>query len=241
MTYQDIINGAVQELNTYAPGDPIATDDQTSLLYLLNELLDYWNVKREAVWSEIFTAFTLVPALSPHTIGPSASTPTFTMAVRPVTLDGCDLILDTTTPNVFTPIEVINWPAYKAIPTPGISTAIPLQVYYQKDWPLGKLFFYPIPDFNYGVRLATRTLIDQVTATTPLDLPPGYRRALRLTFAEYIATTFGRQIPDATATQARAARADIFDANTIPLSLNLHDGQGSGPNVSTFNWLSRSF
>ncbi len=240
MTYQDIINGAVQELNSYAPGDPIDTSDQTTLLYLLNELLDYWNVKREAVWSEIFTSFTLTPNLSPHTIGPSGAT--WAMAVRPVTLDGCYLILDDTSPDVFTKIDIIDWMTYQRLSVPGISTAIPTAVYYEPDWPLGSLFFYPIPDYNYGVRLATRTLLAQVAANTTLDLPPGYRRALRLTFAEYIATTFGRAIPEATATQARAARADIFYANVIVPSLNLHDGQGQAPaNISDFNWLSRTF
>lgn len=233
-----LVGDAWAELNVFQPGQLIPAPQATFALRWLNRIINQWNAKREAVYCELFTSFTLVPNLSPHTIGPSGAT--FTMAIRPVTLDGCSLVLNDQTPDVYTAIEVIDWRTYQGLSVPGISTSIPTAVYYEKDWPKGKLFFYPIPNYAYNVRLATRALLAEVTLVSTLDLPVGYEPALLLTLAETIATASGRAVPAKTEQGARDARALIFANNAdVPL-LNLNDGQGTSARTD-FNYRSRQF
>lgn len=233
-----ILQDAVYELNAYRAGKTLTANDGVFCLGKLNDIFDLWNAKADAVWCDIFSAFTLTASLSPHTIGPSGAT--WTMAVRPVTLYSCSLNLNTQTPNVYEPIDIIDRQTYEALSVPGISTAIPTAVYYEPDFPLGKLFFYPVPNTAYAVRLATRTLLAQVASTDSIDLPPGYKQALTLTLAEDIASGFGRQVMPKTEQRAREARAAIFANNIQSPGVDFRDGQ-QADHRSNFNYLSRSF
>lgn len=235
-----VVKEAYQELNVFQAGATIPAPQSTLALSKLNQIVDLWNAKRAMVWAEVFAQFTLTPSLSPHTIGPSGAT--FTVAVRPVTLDGCSLNLSTNNPDVFIPIYVIDWQAYQSLPVPGISTSIPEAVYYETDWPNGKLFFYPVPNFAYPVRLAIRTILGIVTLSDNLDLPPGYQTAITMTLAEDVATATGREVPAKTAQKAAAARATIGANNTVVPLLNLRDGQqDQRSTITDFNYHSRTF
>jgi hypothetical protein len=235
-----VIKEAYQELNVFQPGATIPAPQLTFALSKANQLIDNWNAERAKVWAEIFTQFNLTPNLSPHTIGPSGAT--FTMAIRPVTLDGCSLNLNTSTPNVFVGIDIISWEEYQGLSVPGISTSIPTVVYYETDWPKGKLFFYPIPNYAYPVRLATRTLLGVLAIGDSIDFPPGYQEAFTLTLTEAIATATGRAVPAQTAKNAQKARARIETNNQIVPLLDLRDGQQEQPGgKSTWNYHSRTF
>ncbi len=238
VTVLTLITEALQELNVYQLAETLGTNEKAAVLSKLNQLFDLWNADRQTIWSEIFTQFTLTANLSPHTIGASAAT--WTMAIRPVTLDGCDLVLNTNTPDVFTPIDIIDYQTYKAISVPGIATSIPTSVYYEPDWPLGKLYFFPIPDYAYNVRLATRTLLATVGLSDTVTFPPGYQIAITLTLAEWIAPTFGATVMPKTEQLARDARALIFGNNNPSPSLNLQDGQQQSGRMTTYNFHNRS-
>lgn len=235
-----VVSEAYQELNVFQPGAPIPAPMSTLALSKLNQIIDLWNAKRAMVWCEVFQSFTLTPSLSPHTIGPTGAT--FTVTIRPVSIEGCFLDLQGSSPPNYTPIDIVDYQVYQAISTPGIATSVPTAVYYEQDWPNGKLFFYPIPNAAYPVRFTYRTLLGVVTLSDNLNLPPGYQPAITLTLAEDIATATGREVPAKTAKGAAAARATIAANNTIVPALNLRDGQEDrrGPALD-FNYHDRSF
>jgi len=235
-----IVEEAFGELNVFQPGASIPAPQSTLALSKLNQIIDNWNAERDKVWCEVFASFTLVPSLSPHTIGPSAAT--FTTVSRPVAIDGVSLNLNINTPNVFVPIARIDYQVYQALSVPGISTAIPTAVYYATDWPNGKLFFYPVPNFAYPVRFTYRTLFGVVTLADHLDMPPGYQEAITLTLSEAVAPSVGRAVPLQTATLAAKARARIEANNTLIPKLDLRDGQQERRgSYSNFNYISRQF
>lgn len=231
------VNEALQELNVYQPGATVDPNVFALCLSKLNQIFDNWNAFREGVWADQFLPFTLVPSLSPHTIGPTG---TFVTAIRPVTLDSCYLNMNTQSPNVYEPIVIWNRQQYESLSVPSISTSIPTQVYYEQDWPNGKLFFYPIPNQNYAVRLSVRVLLAQVAQADSIDLPPGYRNAVTLTLSEDIATPLGKAVSDVTAGKARRARANVFANNTEAINLCLIDGQQPDRRPD-WNYQSRSF
>lgn len=234
-----IIGEAFSELNVLMPGASIPDGPGQLALSKLQQILDNWNAERDKVWAEVFLSGTLTPSLSPHTIGPTG---TFAQAIRPVSIEGCSLNLNNTTPNVYVPIDLIDSQIYEALSVPGISTSIPTAVYYETDWPNGKLFFYPIPNTAYGVRFRLRTLLTaDVALTDNLDMPPGYQEAITLTLAEALATPSGRAVPLQTARAAARARARIGTNNIVIPLLDLRDGQQRRQEYSNFNYHSRSF
>jgi len=234
-----VIADAAAENNAFLPGQAMPIAQQTFFLSRLNLIIDSWNAQRDAVWCDIFSSYTLTPNLSPHTIGPSGAT--WTIAVRPVTLDGCFLNLNTQIPNVFVEIDRIDKDTYERyIAVPGIATSVPTCVYYEQDWPKGKLFFYPVPNYAYAVRISTRTLLAQVAYTDSVDFPPGYQQALTLTLAEDTAAGLGASLQGITVQRAREARARIFANNTQSPVLNFRDGQ-QDDRRSNYNYHDRSF
>lgn len=231
------INEALQELNVYQPGATVDPNVFALCLSKLNQILDNWNAFREGVWCDVFSEFPFTPNLTPHTIGPTG---TWSVAVRPVTLDGCWININTSTPNVYVKVDIINRQQYELLSTPSIATAIPIAVYYEEDWPNGKLYFYTVPNYAYNCRLSIRMLLAQVAQGDSLDLPPGYRNAVTLTLAEDISTPLGKEIPAITSVKARQARARVQANNYESLNLNLRDGQQSDHRAD-FSYLSRSF
>ena len=235
-----VVSEAFLPLNVIQPGASLPAPLSTIALSFLNQLIDNWNAERAKIWCSVFQQFTLVPSLSPHTIGPSGAT--FTVAQRPESIERCSLNLNNLTPNVFVPIDLINRWQYDRLGVPSISTAIPECVYYEPDWPDGKLFFYPVPAQNFGVRFLLRTLLGMVALSDTLDMPPGYQQGITLTLCEALADTVGRSVPAQTAKLAREARARIDMKNIVVPVLNLQDGQSIRTySASTYNYHDRSF
>lgn len=253
---QVIVNDALSEINALAQGETPGAGDASFALGRLNQIADAWNAQGDKIWGVDFQEYTLVPNLSPHTIGPSGGTPVPTFAMpagtnnRPVTIKNAAININTTTPNVFVPLTVhagkpgADW--YAANSVPGIVTSIPVDVYYSPDEPNGSLYFWPIPNQNYGVRLEIWSAIaTYANLAGKIQMPPGYQLALMRTLAEDLIAPF--QVTDATLIaqvirKAAMARAAIAIQNVRPLGINtLDSGIPSGrPSRPNYNWLNGS-
>jgi hypothetical protein len=224
----DYISGALNELNVLLPGRSPTARDGVWCLSILNELRDFWNAKRETVWAQVFSTFTLIPGTQPHTIGPTGAN--FTLAVRPVSLDGASLLITNVTPAVKNPINIRDYQWWLANSTANqnyantITSSIVTDIYYQPDWPNGKLFMFPAPTTAYDIVLVSRTLYAQVTENDTIDLPPGGQRAFRLTLVEALCSSFGRAVPPQVEKLAREARAQFFGNNIMVPTLVTRDG-----------------
>lgn len=224
------------------PGRSPTARDGVWALFVLNELRDAWNAIREAVWAEVFSTFTLVPGLQPHTIGPTGAT--FTIAERPVALDGASLLINNVTPAVKNPINLRDYQWWLANSTANqtyantITSSIVTDIYYNPKWPNGELFMFPAPTTAYGLVLVTRTIYGPVVETDAIDLPQGGQRAFRLTLTEALCSSFGRAVPATVAQQARAARAQFFGNNIIVPTLVTRDSgmPGSAHHRPDFFW-----
>lgn len=96
-TANDIIAGALLEINAISPGEPIDSSLANWGLIKLNRMIDAWDAQRLMVYAKMFPQFTLVPNLQPHTIGVSTNLPSPTWAVsgnRPVKILAANLIIN---------------------------------------------------------------------------------------------------------------------------------------------------
>ena len=237
-TALNLCQDAAREIGVFGEGNSLQPADANFFLSVLNRLIDQWNARREAVWASAFESFTLIPGTSPHTIGPAAETPDFTMAVRPVSLTSAALILSGGSMPIYLPMNIRDnqWWAEQTVPT--LETSIPTDVYYQPDWPLGKLYFWPVPTVAYDVDLETRVLASQVSLPTEISFPPGYQDALTLTVAERSCRAFGRSVPPDLTRDAIQARAVIFANNDQTPELATRDSGMPGGRGTYLNWRS---
>jgi hypothetical protein len=239
-TISEICQDAALELGSFSPGDPFAPLLAGTLLYRLNRMLDSWNAEHEAIYAQQFLTYTLTPSLSPHTIGPTGATWTLASG-RPVSIESASLILAGGTTSAYVPIHLreAQWWADQQVPT--LTSLYSTDLYYEPNWPLGNLFFWPVPTAANQVEIEIRRALAQVVLTDTFSLPPGYQEAITLTLAEQAARPLGKPIDASLIREASKARARIF-ANNVPTpTICTQDaGMPSGadsPTLPTWNYL----
>lgn len=224
-TIRGICTDSLMELGVLAQGEAMTAETGDFMRRKLERLLNNWNAERCAVYATTFTSFTLSPSVSPHTIGPSAAT--FTVTQRPVSIDGISLALPGAAPTVYVELTARDEAWYRAQTVPDLSTDIPTDFFYEASWPNGEIYFWPVPDAAYDVRLTTRVVLDDAIALTDsFSLPPGYQDAITLTLAEESAVSFGTKAVEAAnllAAHAQKARARIFANNDSTPTLATRD------------------
>lgn len=212
---RDLIVETFEDLTVLAPGDPLDETEATRALQKLTRLFDNWNAERAGVYASRLTTYTLTPSLQPHTIGPAASTPTFTVTQRPVSIDAANLVVGSGATAVHYPLTVHMFNGWASVPIPGLSTSMPTDLFYSPDWPLGRIYLSPVPDTANGLELLTRIVLADLALDDTVNLPPGYRDAIALTLGEMLAPSYPPAVAQPEA--AAKARARIFANNDVPV------------------------
>lgn len=218
MTFADIINSALTELNAIDPGGSPTTVDQTWVLDKLNRLFDRWAARGILAFNVTFSEFNLTANHSPTTIGPTGD---FTVAQRPVLVESAQFQLSPgsgSNPAVWTWINVQDDQWWASNTIPDLTNSIITNLYYSPDWPNGKLYFWPICTGTNKVRLELWGLLPQNSSTsTTFSLPPGYWDAVIWNLAASLIPSFTNISPDVAAdvrAQAKMSLKDI-EANNI--------------------------
>jgi hypothetical protein len=240
LTILTICTDAAQEIGVLGQGEVLSGADGDTFLRLLCRILNAWNADRRTVYATAFQSYTLVPNLSPTLIGPSGQ---FVVSQRPVAIEAARLTPSVPPVNIPITMRDAQWWAGQSTPT--LTSTYPTDLYYQPEWPNGKLFFWPVPTAAYSVQLQTRVVLDDTVALSDaFDFPPGYQDALTLTLAERAQRPFGKPPDPMLLRDASFARMVIFENNDVPPRLETRDsGMQASHRSGTradFNWLDGS-
>jgi hypothetical protein len=233
-----VITNALIEAEWLAQGENPEPQDSNFVLGKINDLLDEWSAQERYVFAKLFSLFTLVPNLSPHTIGPAQGA-TFALPQRPVRIDGCTIVISnndgTTTDIPVNSTRDADWWNFVRIKT--LPSQIPTDLYYEPDVPNGSMFFWPVPNLNYGARVESWQAIQQfATINDALVLPPAYRKAITLSVAEELAGP--RSNDPKLAEKAAEARSAIWSNNAqSPTMSTAQAGMPASDGHTRFNFL----
>lgn len=241
VTGLDVVKGALLELGVLAAGEEPEGSVADFVLAKGNRLIDNWNAKQQAIFAVDFLTFTLVAGTQPLTIGPAASTPTFTVTQRPVSIDAANVII---TNNIRVPLTVHTDPQWwMSVQAPAVQASLSSDLYYNPGWPLGQIYLWCLQSYPYTLELLVRQVLAELAFATNLAMPQGYWDALILTLAEDCATPLKVQPKPLMLKKAAEARAQIFANNTVvPTIQTAQPGmvaRGRGRR-SNWNWLSGS-
>ena len=238
-TVLQVLTNALYEINVVAPGEtPDATSEIQPAFNKFNQLLDSWSARAEKIFvydlisiSPVTGAsFLLVPNLVPHTIGPAnfpsqppGPAPTFALnGERPVRIKNINVILNNVTPVVRFPLHSRDKDWWAANRVQAITTQLPTDFYYRPDWPLGSIFFWPVPNYAYGAEIEVETFLQGAPSlATQFAFPPGYELAITLTLAELLCPSFEKQPNPMLVTAAARARQAVDGLNAQPPKISL--------------------
>lgn len=114
-------------------------------------------------------------------------------------------------------MRIIPRDKYTALGLKGIAGPWPTDLYYDRTFPLGNLYFYPNPSMAGECHLWTDTLLtDFQTINQPINLPQGYARAIKTNLAIELAAEYGKAVSSTLAMRARESKAAIKSLNAIP-------------------------
>lgn len=237
-TFQTICQNALWEINVTAPGENPSNDELAFALDKANQIADSWSAQKVYIYaSQLISqapappngtgaAFLLVPGLAPHTVGPAwGGAPTFpVLTERPVRIANVNVLLNNVTPVVRYPLASRDKDWWAGQRVQGIQTSLPTDYYYRPDWPLGSIFFWPVPNYAYGVELEIESVITGGTSLqTVFQAPPGYELAMTLTLAELLCSSFEKQPSPVLVASAMRARNAVQGLNNLAPRMSLDD------------------
>lgn len=223
----------------HMPGFTGSPEDMSDGLLALNRNVDRLAARRAYAFSDSFQQFTLTPNHSPHLIGPSTTPPDFKVNIRPMRLeeDGAALVLTTVNPNVDLPMMVRDADWWNNQRVKGLATAIPTDVYYEPDFPNGALFFWPVPNFAYAVRLRLWVQVQQfASVASSLLAPPAYYDALVLMLAKHLCGMYRQPIPEFVTEELPRALAALQSNNLKSPRIASADYGTRGTEAGDFNY-----
>ena len=249
------VTDALIEVQICAPGETPDPDTGGWAFRKLNYVLDTWATSKKYVYASTWGFYTLDSSLpvmpdgsSQATIGPAPGA-TYPATQRPVKILSASVIINNTSPPALAPIEIDTSQWWAGVTLPGIVSMYPTNLFYNPTFPNGTLYFWPVAQQSFGLRMEMWMLLSQFASITdPIggpgaasSVPPGYRHAMMLSLAELLG---GQQQPTLRA-DAAMARAAIFTNNSQSANISTRDsgmpGSQEGRRSTTFSYRTRTW
>lgn len=237
-TAGQLISFSLKEIGVLGAGGIASANDDADCLVKLNARYDEWRSSEAYAYNVSFDLYTLTPNVDYQTIGPGGY---FDVPIRPVRIESATIRV----PNdVDIPVQVYNGTAgdqwWAAQQTKKIQSSVPIALYYSPDWPVGKMFYWPIPTTSYQTLIETWVLLQDVTSlATSINLPPAYWNAIMLTLAEDLCGMFGKEVPQYLPGKAALARAALQSNNVkSPVGSTIDSGMSDqASRTADFNYV----
>lgn len=248
-TWGDLISDALIECGAYMPGEPVRPEDYQLAVRKLDRLLDQMAGLKRFCYTTAFVEYTLTANHAPHLIGPDLTAPDFATPngqARPPRIESAALVLTDAAEPVDVPMNIRDrkWWAEKRVKT--LASNVPTDLFYDESFPNGALNFWPIPDFDYDVRLEIWTPVGAVPKlangqpklTAAFAAPQGYEALLFEELVVGSCTAYGRAVTPEMRERLRRARAAVQSNNLASPRTESVDWGTRGRQPSGFNYYS---
>lgn len=212
LTLTQLAYQALRDIGCLRPGQSASTDVLNDILAAANQMLDAWQIDELIVPASTPAAYNLTAGKQIYTIGPTGAD---LAGPRPALIDEANVILNTVSPVVRSPIDILRDEGqWAAIRVQQIPSAIPLKLWYPHDFNpasgYGTLYLWPGPVANYQIELFTPVQFTQFAdLTTAYRFPPAYESLIRSNLAIRIAPMMEIYSKLAKLAQPRRALIDL--------------------------------
>lgn len=205
---RDIIQGALEQVQVYAPGETALGADIARGFDVLNSMLDSWSNESLMCYAILEQSCPLTPGTYQYTIG-SGGTVNLTRPLRLIEGPGAAYILDSN--GYKYDLEVVSRDKWNLIgQINNIDSDVPTQLFYDPQYPLGILNFWPVPNIGYTAYFDSYLQLSEFTnLQSSLSLPTGYKKAIQ----DNLAIELSQYFPQANVTKALVNAAMMSKAS----------------------------
>lgn len=184
MLIREFVKQAMFEINALAPGEDIEDADGVLGVDMSNELIDQWAGMRVTTYETRRVEYQLVPNQRSYTIADNGADWTGWRPVdQPERAGFVDVIANPADPVEYR-IRIYTDEEWANVSLKQLVDTIVFGIWYQKSFPLGVIWVYPVCSEAQKIALYVPTpLSETVTLDTDLAFPPSGRKAFRLALA----------------------------------------------------------
>lgn len=236
-TARTIVTDSLRHLGVIAQGEVPTAEEASEGLSLLNDMLDSWSLESMLIIADTITTFTLTALKKTYTVGPSQDID----ITWPIQIEQAQLRVDDFTPNLDLNLRILNEVEYGLIRLKDQESTYPQAIFLHTTFPTGTLFVWPVPTAQQQMVIWHKGIVASfATLDTDVSLPRGYPLGLTWNLAEYLAPSYGIEVPFGSTIEMRAreTKAVIKRSNSKP-SLSFMDvPAGQRRDYGSYNWLS---
>lgn len=201
-TVLDLITAALVSVKALAVGEPAGADMTTDALDKFNDVLEVLSIQNLTVFSSVDAVVPLVANQATYLVGPGG------VGQRPLSMNSIDSLRVTFGGGVDYPLELVPQDEYDSLSVKQTS-GVPAWAAYDNGYPNATLQLFPVP-YQAGVlTLSQRQQFTRAsTLTDTFDMPPGYRRMIRLMLAWELRTDY----PGLSAQELQNLKDDVAGA-----------------------------
>ena len=225
------ITDAMKRAGIIDPDEPLSNAEAESNRGRLNDMLDFWSIKRLTVQARSEDSKVLTIGDGDYTIGESGSPNIDT--VRPIRIEQAYL-RDSSSQDLPLDCSTLTQEQYNAIPLKNVQ-GLPSKLFYKPTVPNGVIYFDWLPNAAYTLYLFSwKPFTAFADLTTEYDFAPGYSAAIKANLTVLLADDYKASITERMVVEAK----ETLDAIK---ALNIEVPQirscGSAPGVRTaFNF-----
>jgi hypothetical protein len=235
-TVRTFVSASLREIGVLGVGQTLSPAQGSVGLEYAQFLLDSWQTQRLALAVQARTPFTLTSGTSAVTLGPSGAD--VMIAPTPVWLDTVNYVNPGSSPEQEVPIGQMDPDTYANLSIKELSSALPLQCFYQRSnsTGLGTLFFWPQVSQNVDIVVYSPQGVGVPTSLdTVITGPTGFGYAFMLDLAFNLCAPNGVEPQDTLMSKRSAAIEAFQNPNVQPGTLGvdpaLTQGSGAGYNI----------
>lgn len=167
-TVRELVTDAFLEAGILAQGESVSAEDGAFGLRKLNRLLDSWSADGLLVFKTVQESLSI--SASGVTIGVGSTLNT----QAPIQIVNAGIVVN----GVESPVDVIGPKEYAEIQSKS-QTGRPSKLYHEGRGEGSLLYFWPVPDQTYTLKLFSQKKIVSFTSLNDtVSLPPGYERLI---------------------------------------------------------------
>jgi hypothetical protein len=233
MTPLDLITLSLKQAGVVGIGQPVQAENANDAFTLLNMMLGQWNRRRWLVYHLVDVAKVATGAQS-YTIGIGGD---FNVA-RPDRIESAYVrLLNNSGPNqTDVPLTLMqSMEDYSRIALKSM-VAFPSYVFLDSDFPLGRVYLWPVPSPRYEIHLLLKAELPAFdTMSQDIELPAEYAEAIMYNLAGRLRPHFQLPADPSITALARSSLNTVRNANTQIPTLQMPNDLARGWNYNVIS------